>query len=171
MNKNTNKMEISEEITSKLESLERSYNLKLSEFKEDLDKKYEKEKYYILGENELNNFLKSIKDNIIPATYKFFDSNLYRKYGVSNKKFSQIWLPNNDRSLNEEETKSKKYDKMIDIALKFLDFYDKYKFNNVVFAKNDKVFKSEVRVEGIYNSSRSVYFYMKELKPLSLSKK
>ena len=42
MNKNTNKMEISEEITLKLESLERSYNLELSKFKENLDKKYEK---------------------------------------------------------------------------------------------------------------------------------
>lgn len=42
MNKDTNKMEISEETTSKLESLERSYNLKLSEFKENLDKEYEK---------------------------------------------------------------------------------------------------------------------------------
>ena len=72
MNKNTNKMEISEEITLKLESLERSYNLELSKFKENLDKKYEKEKCYILGENELNNFIKSVKDDIIPATYKFF---------------------------------------------------------------------------------------------------
>ena len=170
MNKNTNKTGTSEEITSKLESLERSYNLKLSEFKENLDKKYEKEKYYILGENELNNFIKSIKDDIIPATYNFFDSNLYGKYGVSNKKFTRIWLPNNDRGLIEKEAKSKKYDKMINITLGFLDFYDKYNFNNVVFAKNDKIFKSEIRVEGIYNSSRSVYFYVKELKPLSLSK-
>lgn len=171
MNKDTNKMEISEETTSKLESLERSYNLKLSEFKENLDKEYEKKKYYILGENELNNFIKSIKDDIIYATYNFFDSNLYGKYGISNKKFSKIWLPNNDRSLNEKETKSKKYDKMINVALGFLDLYDKYNFNNVVFAKNDKIFKFEIRVESIYNSSRSVYFYVKELKPLSLSKK
>lgn len=59
---------------------------------------------------------------------------------------------------------------MIDVALGFLDLYDKYDFNNIVFAKNDKIFKFEIRVESIYNSSRSVYFYVKELKPLSLSK-
>ena len=53
MNKDTNKMEISEETTSKLESLERSYNLKLSEFKENLDKEYEKKKYYIYSDSTI----------------------------------------------------------------------------------------------------------------------
>ena len=95
---------------------------------------------------------------------------MHGEYGDSYKKFNKIWLPNNDNSLSKKETESKKYDKMIDVALGFLDLYDKYDFNNIVFAKNDKIFKFEIRVESIYNSSRSVYFYVKELKPLSLSK-
>ena len=96
---------------------------------------------------------------------------MHGEYGDSYKKFSKIWLPNNDDSLSKKETESKKYDKMIDIALKFLDFYDKYNFNNVILPKNDKVFKLSICVGDVYYDSRLIYFYVKEFKPLSLSEK
>lgn len=170
MKENKKILKISEKISLKLEELEKEYDLKLSKFKEKLDSEYKTKKKYLLGENELENFINSIGENtIIPATYNFFESNLKGEYGISNKKFSTIWLPN-DSCVSEKELKSKKYDQIIDIALKFLYFYDEYNFNNIVLSKDNKVFNINISKEGTYNGSRSLLLCITEVEPLLLYK-
>ena len=168
MKKDSNNTKISEKITLKLEKLEKEYNSELSEFKEGLDRIYGAKKKLLLGQNELENFINSIDKNvIIPATYHFFESNLKGRYGNSHKKFSEIWLSDDDYA-SEIELKSKKYDKMVDIALKILYFYDEYDFNNFLLSKDNKILKVRISKEGVYNGSRSLYLYITEVEPLSL---
>ena len=170
MKENKKILKISEKISLKLEELEKEYNLKLSKFKEKLDDEYKTKKKYLLGENELENFINSIGENtIIPATYNFFESNLKGYYGISNKKFSEIWLPN-DIYVSKKELKSKKYDQIVDIALKFLYFYDEYDFNNIVLSKDNKVFNINISKESTYNESRYLSLCITEVEPLLLYK-
>ena len=168
MKKDSNNTKISERIALKLEKLEKEYNSELSKFKDGLDRIYGAKKKLLLGQNELENFINSIGENvIIPATYHFFESNLKGRYGNSHKKFSKIWLSDDDYA-SEKELKSKKYDKMVNIALKFLYFYDEYDFDNFLLSKDNKILKVRISKEGVYNGSRSLYLYITEVEPLSL---
>lgn len=133
---NKSELEIDRVIKLELEGVEKDYNSELSK----LNDKYENKRRVLLGENELINFIKSLKsEDIIPATYSFSRWFLQKERIYEYGKIKIGGSLYDERELNPQMCSS-----TIKIILKLMEFDNKYGFNVITFAKDNIIFKVKI---------------------------
>lgn len=149
---NKTELEVDREIKLQLEGVEKDYNSELSK----LNDKYENKRRVLLGENELINFIKSLKsEDIIPATYSFSRWFLQKEHIYEYGKINISENLYEERELNLQICNN-----TIKIILKLMEFNDKYGFNVVTFAKDNIIFKIKILKHCSADTSETIVVFI-----------